>query len=518
MGRQAPEGLIGIHTNLLVTALAAAPCPTDTEEERAALDALATFRATGFGYFLEQATRPQTIGYALLDSPVALAAWMLDHDTDSYYKIARAFVDGKPTGNLTRDHILDNITLYWLTGTGASAARSYWESGQAQAAAGGRPGSAAGHDPGRLHHVPRRDLPGPAQLGRAELPEPRLLQRGRQGRPLRRLGGAGAVRDRGPGGVQVGPLAMATGVDLPVEGRLASFDGATGWLNSPPLTPDELRGKVVLVDFWTYTCINWLRTLAVRPRVGGAVRRPGPRRRRRPHAGVPVRAGRRQRHPRGGGDGRPLPGRARPRLRGLGRLRQPLLARGLHRRRARDRSGTTTSARAPTTSRNARSRACSASTASWSRSSRPASRFRPTGRTSTRPRPTSDPQQGVNRAPPGDLSLNQWSLEGDWSEEPRAAVLESGEGRLSFRFHARDVHLVMGPRERGVGGAVPGARRRRAARRRARGRRRRRRSRHRERAAAAPARSASPARSRTGRSSSTSSRLSRPTASRSARR
>ena len=176
--------------------------PADTEEERAALDAIATFRASGFGYFLEQATRPQTIGYALLDSPVALAAWMLDHDTDSYYKISRAFVDGQPSGNLTRDHILDNITLYWLTGTGASAARSYWESGRAQAAR-GRPGSSAGLAPGRLHHVPRRDLPGPAQLGRAGLPQPHLLQRGRQGRPLRRLGGARAVRDRDPGGVQV---------------------------------------------------------------------------------------------------------------------------------------------------------------------------------------------------------------------------------------------------------------------------------------------------------------------------
>jgi pimeloyl-ACP methyl ester carboxylesterase len=137
MGRQAPEGLAGIHTNLLVTALAS-PGPTESEEERAAADQLATFRATGFGYFLEQATRPQTIGYALLDSPVALAAWMLDHDTDSYYKISRAFVDGHPAGNLTRDHILDNITLYWLTGTGASAARSYWESGRDQARAAGQ--------------------------------------------------------------------------------------------------------------------------------------------------------------------------------------------------------------------------------------------------------------------------------------------------------------------------------------------------------------------------------------------
>jgi pimeloyl-ACP methyl ester carboxylesterase len=127
MGRQAPQGLLGIHLNLLVTALGG-PQPTDTEQERAAADAVATFRASGFGYFLEQATRPQTIGYALLDSPVALAAWLLDHDTDAYYKISRAFVDGQPSGNLTRDHILDNITLYWLTGTGASAARSYWDS------------------------------------------------------------------------------------------------------------------------------------------------------------------------------------------------------------------------------------------------------------------------------------------------------------------------------------------------------------------------------------------------------
>jgi pimeloyl-ACP methyl ester carboxylesterase len=127
MGRLAPEGLLGIHINLLVTALAGPQFPTDTDEERAAVAAIATFQASGFAYFQEMATRPQTIGYALLDSAVALAAWMCDHDTDSYYKIARAFVDGQPVGNLTREHIVDNITLYWLTGTGASAARSYWE-------------------------------------------------------------------------------------------------------------------------------------------------------------------------------------------------------------------------------------------------------------------------------------------------------------------------------------------------------------------------------------------------------
>jgi hypothetical protein len=137
MARFGAPGLVGIHTNLLVTMLGGGgPTPEPkSDDEREAVAALATFRATGFGYFLEQATRPQTIGYALLDSPVALAGWMLDHDTDSYYKISRAFVDGQPVGNLTRDHILDNITLYWLTGTGASAARAYWESGVAQAQA-----------------------------------------------------------------------------------------------------------------------------------------------------------------------------------------------------------------------------------------------------------------------------------------------------------------------------------------------------------------------------------------------
>ena len=139
MGRQAPGELAGIHMNLLVTALGGAAMPAETDQERAALEQTKAFRATGFGYFLEQATRPQTIGYALLDSPVALAAWMLDHDTDAYYKISRAFTDGQHSGNLTRDHILDNITLYWLTGTGASAARSYWESARAQALTAGQP-------------------------------------------------------------------------------------------------------------------------------------------------------------------------------------------------------------------------------------------------------------------------------------------------------------------------------------------------------------------------------------------
>jgi pimeloyl-ACP methyl ester carboxylesterase len=143
MGRLGLKGLIGIHTNLLTPALGdakALSASPPTREEQAALDALAAFGQSGNGYFIEQATRPQTIGYALLDSPIAMAAWMIDHDTDSYYKIADAFIDKHPSGNLTRDHTLDNITLYWLRGTGASAARSYWEEAQENL-------RAAGHAP-----------------------------------------------------------------------------------------------------------------------------------------------------------------------------------------------------------------------------------------------------------------------------------------------------------------------------------------------------------------------------------
>src|ERR671914_1712336 len=143
MGRHAPEGLLGIHVNLLALAIGLKDqLRAESEQERAAHEALELFTTDGFGYFLEQTTRPQTIGYSLLDSPIGLAAWMLDHDTDSYYKISRAFVDREPVGNLTRDTIVDNITLYWLTGTGASAARWYWEFGRFLAAAG-----ASGHAP-----------------------------------------------------------------------------------------------------------------------------------------------------------------------------------------------------------------------------------------------------------------------------------------------------------------------------------------------------------------------------------
>jgi pimeloyl-ACP methyl ester carboxylesterase len=129
-----PEGLLGIHTNMPATipddiakALASgAPAPSGlSADEQYAWDQLDYFYKHGVGYANEMANRPQTL-YALSDSPVGLAAWMLDHDIASYRLIARVF-DGQQEG-LTRDDILDNVTLYWLTNTAVSSARLYWES------------------------------------------------------------------------------------------------------------------------------------------------------------------------------------------------------------------------------------------------------------------------------------------------------------------------------------------------------------------------------------------------------
>jgi len=136
MAVQAPPGLLGISTNMAATvpaeiskAMAAGnpPPSTLTPDERNAWDQLDLFYKKGLAYASEMSLRPQTL-YGIADSPVGLAAWILDHDARSYSLIARVF-DGHPEG-LTRDDILDNITMYWLTNTAISSARLYWEASQ----------------------------------------------------------------------------------------------------------------------------------------------------------------------------------------------------------------------------------------------------------------------------------------------------------------------------------------------------------------------------------------------------
>ncbi len=137
MGVQKPPGLLGIHSNMpgivppeiskLLGPQRADPPPSSlSADESRAFEQLSQVFTLGIGYGVEMGLRPQTL-YGLADSPIALAAWMLDHDAKSYEDIAHAFVDGQPVGNLTRDEVLDNITLTWLTNTGISSARLYWE-------------------------------------------------------------------------------------------------------------------------------------------------------------------------------------------------------------------------------------------------------------------------------------------------------------------------------------------------------------------------------------------------------
>ncbi|MBB4571411.1 epoxide hydrolase family protein [Rhizobium leucaenae] len=132
MAVQEPSGLLGIHTNMAATvpaeiskALAAGAPPTNlSPDEKRAYDQLDDFNKNGLGYAIEMNNRPQTL-YGIVDSPIGLAAWMLDHDIRSYQMIARSF-DGQKEG-LTPDDVLDNVMLYWLTNTATSSARLYWD-------------------------------------------------------------------------------------------------------------------------------------------------------------------------------------------------------------------------------------------------------------------------------------------------------------------------------------------------------------------------------------------------------
>jgi pimeloyl-ACP methyl ester carboxylesterase len=208
MGRQAPDGLLGIHVNMSATVppeIARAltngePAPAGlTEREKVAYAGMDALYKQGSGCAGIMLTRPETLGYSLADSPVGLAAWFYDEFADWTYS------GGDPERSLTRDEMLDDVTLHWLTNTGTSGARLYMGEQRQQLQRRGR------LDPGRDHGLPRRDLPDAPQLGRACLSPAHLPQRGRQGRPLRGVGTAGALRHRGPRRVQIAALVGARG-------------------------------------------------------------------------------------------------------------------------------------------------------------------------------------------------------------------------------------------------------------------------------------------------------------------
>ena len=202
MALQLPPELIAIHTNMPATipddiakALSAGAAPPAglSADERYAYDQLDFFYKHGLAYAQEMGNRPQTL-YGIEDSPVGLAAWMLDHDARSYALIARVFAG--QTEGLTRDDILENVTLYWLTKTAVSSARLYWESKLPFFAPKGVRAASRGE------RLSGRDLYGPAQLDGEGLPQADLLQPAPKGRPLRSVGATADLRRRAASGVQ----------------------------------------------------------------------------------------------------------------------------------------------------------------------------------------------------------------------------------------------------------------------------------------------------------------------------
>ena len=196
-GAPSTRRAVGIHLNVLAAAVALQDqLPAESEQERAAHEVLKTFLADGFAIVLEQSTRPQTIGYSLLDSPVGLAAWMLDHDTDSCYQVLPRVRRRQPRSTSPGQHRRRHHAV--LADRHRRLGRPVVLGVQTSPAAAGAPARLRRRSRFRsATRLRQRGVPCPAQLGRGRFPRPRVLQRGRQGRSLRRLGGARALLHRG---------------------------------------------------------------------------------------------------------------------------------------------------------------------------------------------------------------------------------------------------------------------------------------------------------------------------------
>jgi hypothetical protein len=197
--QQDPDHAVGIHLNPPIAAPDPATFDDLTERERESLAALAHAKDWESGYAGQMSTRPQTVAYGLVDSPAALCAWIVEK--------FRAWTDcdGHPENALTRDEMLDDITLYWLTGTGASRAAVLGEfpPGVRVVRSGRRRPGVGAH---RLFHLPQGDAAPITTLGRAAVHRYPALERARPRRALRRLRAAGAFRRRGAGVLPAGPV------------------------------------------------------------------------------------------------------------------------------------------------------------------------------------------------------------------------------------------------------------------------------------------------------------------------
>jgi hypothetical protein len=207
MARQAPEGLLGIHISLpaivppdIAAVLAVGgPAPAGlTEKERATFDALSAGAKMGNrSYALMMGTRPQTIGYALADSPVGLAAWMLGHPGFSTWTYNSDDPEKSP------DEVLDDVTLYWLTTSGTSSARLYWETGGRSPAFAGPERTSEISLPLAITVFPGESYRAPETPCAARLSQPDLFPRGRRRWSLCRLGTTENFRPRIKGGVRI---------------------------------------------------------------------------------------------------------------------------------------------------------------------------------------------------------------------------------------------------------------------------------------------------------------------------